>query len=110
LVWFQEAALSHALSFAAVQRVVYSTCSVHRRENEDVVARCLAAARDSGWALEKALPTWPRRGVSGTALSDEEGEREAGAGWKAGWESRECPLLRFACELGTMRQWRQAPH
>lgn len=74
---FQEAALAHALSFAAVQRVVYSTCSVHRRENEDVVAHALAAARAASWRLEKVLPTWPRRGVAGTALSDEEGER----GW-----------------------------
>ena len=66
-----------------MQRVVYSTCSVHRRENEDVVAHALAAARAGSWRLEKVLPTWTRRGLAGTALSGEEGERgwvEAGVG------------------------------
>ena len=71
---FQEAALKHALSFPAVERAVYSTCSVHRRENEDVVANVLTTVTEMGWHVEPALPTWPRRGMAGTALSDAEGE------------------------------------
>ena len=38
LAAFQEAALRHALSFPAVARVTYSTCSVHARENEQARA------------------------------------------------------------------------
>ncbi|OXB71377.1 UNVERIFIED_CONTAM: hypothetical protein H355_011754 [Colinus virginianus] len=37
LAGFQRKVLSHALRFPAVQRLIYSTCSVHREENEDVV-------------------------------------------------------------------------
>ena len=62
LARFQEAALRHALSFPAAQRVVYSTCSVHARENELVVAAVLAHAERLGWRLAEALPAWPRRG------------------------------------------------
>jgi len=65
LARFQEAILRHALSFPAVQRVVYSTCSVERRENEDVVARVLApgSACAAQFDLVPALPEWPRRGL-----------------------------------------------
>lgn len=37
LAGFQRRVLSHALSFPALRRLVYSTCSLHREENEDVV-------------------------------------------------------------------------
>ncbi|XP_010074003.1 PREDICTED: probable 28S rRNA (cytosine-C(5))-methyltransferase, partial [Pterocles gutturalis] len=37
LAGFQRKVLSHALSFPALQRLVYSTCSLHQEENEDVV-------------------------------------------------------------------------
>jgi 16S rRNA C967 or C1407 C5-methylase (RsmB/RsmF family) len=43
--------------------VAYSTCSVHRVENEDVVAQALRACPH--FALEAALPAWPRRGEPG---------------------------------------------
>eukprot|EP00887_Chlorella_sp_A99_P007726 scaffold20.g7726.t1 len=65
LAQFQEAALRHALSFPAARRLVYSTCSVHARENEGVVAAVLGEAAAAGWRLEAAIPGWPRRGVAG---------------------------------------------
>lgn len=48
LAGFQRKALSHALSFPALQRLVYSTCSLHREENEAVVE---AVLRDHGSAF-----------------------------------------------------------
>uniref|UniRef100_A0A7N0V677 SAM-dependent MTase RsmB/NOP-type domain-containing protein n=1 Tax=Kalanchoe fedtschenkoi TaxID=63787 RepID=A0A7N0V677_KALFE len=60
---FQKKALSHALSFPEVERVVYSTCSINQAENEDVVASVLPLAASNGFHLETALPRWPRRGL-----------------------------------------------
>ena len=53
--------VNHALSFPSAERVTYSTCSVHREENEDVVEKVLAA--NPQFALQQALPAWPRRGL-----------------------------------------------
>lgn len=66
LAAFQAAALRHALRFPALQRLVYSTCSVFREENEDVVAAVLPDALAQGFTLAHALPQWPRRGLEGT--------------------------------------------
>ncbi len=52
---FQEAALRHALRFPALQRLVYSTCSVHERENEAVVAAVLPEAKELGFRLQVLL-------------------------------------------------------
>ena len=57
--------VSHALMLPALERLVYSTCSVHVEENEQVVARVLPLARQLGFKLAKALPAWPRRGLPG---------------------------------------------
>jgi hypothetical protein len=62
----QEAALRHALQFPALQRLVYSTCSVYQRENEDVVALVLPAAAAAGFVLVDPFPSWHRRGLHGT--------------------------------------------
>ncbi|XP_053313205.1 28S rRNA (cytosine-C(5))-methyltransferase [Spea bombifrons] len=58
---FQCRAVSHALRFPSVQRVVYSTCSVHQQENEDVVWSTLEQNPD--FRLVNALPLWPLRGL-----------------------------------------------
>jgi putative methyltransferase len=42
---------------------VYSTCSIHQRENEDVVAAVLPAATAAGFRLVDPFPAWHRRGV-----------------------------------------------
>jgi putative methyltransferase len=69
---FQTTALRHALTFPAVKRVVYSTCSLHAEENEKVVAGVLEDAKSKGYELITALPAWPRRGEPGWGLSDDD--------------------------------------
>ncbi|KAL2094639.1 hypothetical protein ACEWY4_009358 [Coilia grayii] len=59
---FQQRCLSHALTFPQVQRVVYSTCSIHTEENEQVVAACLQ--QNPNFRLVRLLPHWPERGLS----------------------------------------------
>ena len=45
-----------------VKKVVYSTCSIHREENEDVVNTILQ--KFPNFSLKKdILPTWHRRGL-----------------------------------------------
>ena len=66
---FQFRALTHALSFPRVKRVVYSTCSVHAEENEIVVVKALEKSRAEAWGFElkEALPkdVWKTRGNGG---------------------------------------------
>ncbi|NXQ35204.1 NSUN5 methyltransferase, partial [Alaudala cheleensis] len=63
LAGFQRRVLNHALSFPALWRLVYSTCSLHQEENEDVVQ---AVLQDWGSAfrLVTAFPSWPCRGLA----------------------------------------------
>lgn len=57
LAQFQCKMLSKVLSLASVHTVCYSTCSVHREENEDVVEKCLQGTK---WAATDPLPfKWP---------------------------------------------------
>uniref|UniRef100_A0A8B9E0K4 NOP2/Sun RNA methyltransferase 5 n=1 Tax=Anser cygnoides TaxID=8845 RepID=A0A8B9E0K4_ANSCY len=63
LAGFQRKVLSHALSFPAVQRLAYSTCSVHREENEDVVQAVLQE-QGSAFRLVNVFPSWPCRGLA----------------------------------------------
>ncbi|XP_070591138.1 28S rRNA (cytosine-C(5))-methyltransferase isoform X2 [Erythrolamprus reginae] len=59
---FQRKMLAHALQFPALQRLVYSTCSVHQEENEDVVQEVLEQeGRD--FRLVEVLPSWTPRGL-----------------------------------------------
>ena len=62
LAIFQEEALRHALSFPNLERLVYSTCSIHDRENEQVVINLLPLAEELGFKLADPFPSWKRRG------------------------------------------------
>ncbi|KAF2718740.1 S-adenosyl-L-methionine-dependent methyltransferase [Polychaeton citri CBS 116435] len=70
LAEFQLRILKHAMSFAAANRITYSTCSVHATENEDVVIRALRSdvAKRRGWRVllrqdqVEGLRKWSRRG------------------------------------------------
>ncbi|CAL8369509.1 unnamed protein product [Lota lota] len=61
LAAFQLRCLNHALRFPRLQRLAYSTCSVHTEENEKVVAACLQ--QNPGFRLVHLLPVWPERGL-----------------------------------------------
>ncbi|OAY79917.1 putative 28S rRNA (cytosine-C(5))-methyltransferase [Ananas comosus] len=63
LAAFQRKALEHALSFPLVERVVYSTCSIHQEENEDVVKSVLPLAASLGFELASPFPQWHHRGL-----------------------------------------------
>ncbi|XP_051539557.1 probable 28S rRNA (cytosine-C(5))-methyltransferase [Myxocyprinus asiaticus] len=60
LAAFQLHCLNHALQFPQVQRIVYSTCSIHSQENEEVVSACLQ--QNPGFRLVHLLPNWLERG------------------------------------------------
>ncbi|NXH46005.1 NSUN5 methyltransferase, partial [Dicaeum eximium] len=63
LAGFQRRILNHALSFPALRRLVYSTCSLHQEENEDVV-QAVVQEWGSAFRLVPAFPSWPCRGLA----------------------------------------------
>lgn len=84
---FQLVALKHAMSFPQCERIVYSTCSIHQRENEDVVAAAMNETNetlmaddgdDDGmkWELVSplALKHWKRRGFEVDDLTKEQSD------------------------------------
>ncbi|CAM9676915.1 unnamed protein product, partial [Choristocarpus tenellus] len=84
LAIFQLSALKKAMSFPQVQRVCYSTCSLHRTENEAVVMDALSQQPEftgeggdpsvRPFRLVPCLPKWHRRGVSGNGVSDDQAQ------------------------------------
>ncbi|KAI0329111.1 S-adenosyl-L-methionine-dependent methyltransferase [Cubamyces sp. BRFM 1775] len=68
LAAFQLKMIRHAMTFPSVQRIVYSTCSVHAIENEHVVREAIKTeeAVNGRFRLgrrEEVFPTWHRRGI-----------------------------------------------
>ncbi|KAJ3482039.1 hypothetical protein NLI96_g7251 [Meripilus lineatus] len=68
LAAFQLLMIKHAMKFPSVQRIVYSTCSVHTTENEHVVRNALRSEECSAGRFklappEEVLPSWKRRGI-----------------------------------------------
>ena len=76
--------IEHAFSFPNARRIVYSTCSIHETENEDVVRRALSSpiAQRRGWTMLKrwqqpeGLKTWPHRGRRTSPSVDQENVSE----------------------------------
>lgn len=66
LAVMQVKMLGHAFrSLPALQRLVYSTCSIHRVENEQVVLKALSLPEAVGWRMaspSECFPDWPWRG------------------------------------------------
>ncbi|KAF5367132.1 hypothetical protein D9758_003992 [Tetrapyrgos nigripes] len=68
LASFQAMMIKHAMKFPNVQRIVYSTCSIHAIEDEHVVREVLKSdeALSGPFRLapaEQVLPQWTRRGL-----------------------------------------------
>jgi len=74
---FQFTCLKHAMSFENVERIVYSTCSIHSQENEFVVAACLSNKDNGDWEIvaPACLATWKRRGVEYAAPAEDNSVR-----------------------------------
>lgn len=64
----QQALILHAMSLPSARVIAYSTCSIHRAENEDVVIAVLAERQD--WHLVQAVPQWPHRGLDLPEFAD----------------------------------------
>lgn len=67
---FQIRLLEHAMALPAARRITYSTCSIHKEENEHVIVKALLSHRavKRGWRIMRreeqveGLQKWDRRG------------------------------------------------
>ncbi|GMH55218.1 hypothetical protein TrRE_jg5229 [Triparma retinervis] len=57
----QTELILHAMKLPGATTIAYSTCSVHRTENEDVVLNVLNS--NPNWECVPAVPKWPHRGL-----------------------------------------------
>ncbi|KAM7412265.1 hypothetical protein PAMA_021965 [Pampus argenteus] len=61
LASFQLRCLNHGLRFPRLKRLIYSTCSIHSQENEEVITACLQ--QNPSFRLVSLLSEWPERGL-----------------------------------------------
>ena len=66
---FQLSVILHAMKFPMVKRIVYSTCSLHEEENEQVVIRALRHAAGA-YKVVKCLDFWKHRGKNVSVVDE----------------------------------------